>query len=112
MHHFTVTTLFPDTVALVPRAPKDWRAQEFLQTGPNAWSETGALTAKIQFDKAKDIPGPLTFGVALTHKLENSEQRVAVVGDGDFLSNTFLANGGNLELGNNLVNWAASDDAR
>ncbi len=110
VQHFTLTTLFPDTVALVARAPKDWRAQEFLQTGPSAWSETGALTDKIQFDKAKDIPGPLTFGVALTHKLEKSEQRVAVIGDGDFLSNTFLGNGGNLELGNNLVNWAASDD--
>lgn len=110
VRQFTLTTLFPDTVALAPRAPKDWRAQEFLQTGPNAWSETGALTAKIEFTKDRDIPGPLTFGVALTHKLDDSEQRVAVIGDGDFLSNTFLANGGNLELGINLVNWAASDD--
>lgn len=111
VQHFTLTTLFPGTVALVPRAPKDWRTQDFLQTGPRAWSESGALTDKIKFDKDRDIPGPLTFGVALTHKLENSEQRVAVIGDGDFLSNAFLGNGGNLDLGFNLVNWAASDDS-
>jgi ABC-type uncharacterized transport system involved in gliding motility auxiliary subunit len=34
-----------------------------------------------------------------------------VVGDGDFLSNAFLGSGGNLELGFNMVNWLASDEA-
>ena len=34
-----------------------------------------------------------------------------MIGDGDFLSNSFLGNGGNLELGMNLVNWLGSDDA-
>jgi ABC-type uncharacterized transport system involved in gliding motility auxiliary subunit len=35
---------------------------------------------------------------------------VAIVGDGDFLSNAFLGNGGNLDLGLNLINWLSSDD--
>jgi ABC-type uncharacterized transport system involved in gliding motility auxiliary subunit len=112
VQNFTLTTLFPDAVALSQRAPKDWRAQELLRTGPSAWSETAALTDKIQFDKGQDIAGPLGFGITLTHKLEAGEQRVAVIGDGDFLSNTFLGNGGNLEFGMNLVNWAASDDGQ
>ena len=110
VQNFSLTTLFPDTVALSLQAPKDWRTQELLRTGPNAWSETGALTAKIQFDKGQDIAGPLSFGVALSHGLEAGEQRVVVIGDGDFLSNAFLGNGGNLELGINLVNWLAGDD--
>jgi len=110
VQQFNFTTLFPDTVAFSHQPPKDWRAQELLRTGPSAWSETGALGAKIQFDPGQDIAGPLTFGVALSHELESGEQRVVVIGDGDFLSNAFLGNGGNLEFGINLVNWLASDD--
>ena len=34
-----------------------------------------------------------------------------VVGNGNFLSNTFLGNGGNLDLGVNIVNWLAGDDS-
>ena len=38
------------------------------------------------------------------------EQRVAIVGDADFLSNRYLGNGSNLDIGVNLLNWLASDD--
>ena len=38
------------------------------------------------------------------------QQRVVVVGNGSFLSNTFIGNGGNRELGLNIVNWLAGDD--
>src|SRR5690349_6750669 len=36
---------------------------------------------------------------------------VAVIGDGDFLSNSFLGNGGNREFGQRLFNWLLADDA-
>jgi ABC-type uncharacterized transport system involved in gliding motility auxiliary subunit len=38
-------------------------------------------------------------------------QRVVVIGDGDFLSNTYLGNAGNLGLGLNIVQWLSHDDA-
>ncbi len=38
------------------------------------------------------------------------EQRVVVVGDGDFLSNAFLQYGGNVDLGVKIMNWLAEDD--
>jgi ABC-type uncharacterized transport system involved in gliding motility auxiliary subunit len=38
-------------------------------------------------------------------------QRVAVIGDADFISNAYLGNGANLDLGNRLVNWLSHDDA-
>ena len=41
---------------------------------------------------------------------DGGEQRVAVIGDGDFLSNAYLGNGGNLTLGMNLINWLSHDD--
>jgi ABC-type uncharacterized transport system involved in gliding motility auxiliary subunit len=39
------------------------------------------------------------------------EQRIVVIGDGDFLSNAFLGNGGNLDLGVNIVQWLSRSDA-
>ena len=108
---FALTTLFPETAALAVQAPKGWEQQTILDTEPTAWSETGPLTGRIQFNAGEDIRGPLNLAVALTRKQENREQRVVLFGDGDFLSNAFIGNGGNLELGMNLVNWLGSDDA-
>ncbi len=36
-------------------------------------------------------------------------QRVVVAGDGDFLSNTYLQNGGNIELGLRMVDWLSTN---
>jgi ABC-type uncharacterized transport system involved in gliding motility auxiliary subunit len=41
----------------------------------------------------------------------SQQQRVIVVGDGDFLSNAYLGNGGNLDLGLNMVHWLSNDDS-
>ena len=32
------------------------------------------------------------------------------MGDGDFLTNTYLGNSGNNELGTRIINWLSSDD--
>ncbi|MGD8309889.1 MAG: ABC transporter, partial [Chromatiales bacterium] len=41
---------------------------------------------------------------------DETAQRALVLGDGDFLSNAFLGNVGNLDLGLNLVRWVAGED--
>jgi ABC-type uncharacterized transport system involved in gliding motility auxiliary subunit len=38
------------------------------------------------------------------------QQRVVVLGDGDFLSNQYLGNAGNLDLGTRIVDWLAGDE--
>jgi ABC-type uncharacterized transport system involved in gliding motility auxiliary subunit len=35
---------------------------------------------------------------------------VVVAGSGHFLANEYLGNGGNLDLGINMLNWLAGDD--
>ena len=35
---------------------------------------------------------------------------MVVIGSGSFLANSFIGNGGNLDLGLNLVNWLTRDD--
>jgi ABC-type uncharacterized transport system involved in gliding motility auxiliary subunit len=112
VRNFADMTLFPHAVALQLNAPKGWHGAILLDTHPSAWAETGALNGKIEFDKGKDIRGPLNLGVGLTRpREENREQRVVVLGDGDFLSNRFLGNAGNLDFGMSLVNWLSQNDA-
>jgi ABC-type uncharacterized transport system involved in gliding motility auxiliary subunit len=41
---------------------------------------------------------------------ESVQQRIIIVGDGDFLSNTFLHYSGNLDLGLKMVNWLVRDE--
>ncbi|HEX9627524.1 MAG TPA: GldG family protein [Acidiferrobacterales bacterium] len=108
---FGLTALFPEAAALSHTERKGWRAEVLLDTPPSAWAESGTRQDASRYDAGQDRPGPLTLALALTREIEEREQRVVVVGDGDFLSNSFLGNGGNLDLGMNLVNWASRDDS-
>lgn len=108
--NFSDVTVFPHAAGISVRTLEGWNTSVLLDTRPSAWSETGPLDGNIAYDKGKDIPGPLTLGVALTRERDSREQRVAVVGDGDFLSNSIIANGGNLDLGMSLANWLSQDD--
>jgi len=112
--NFPFLTVFPLAAGLTTEAPEDWEAEPLLQTVEAAWSETGELNGNVVFDEGKDIRGPLDIGVALTHERgdgkEKRQQRIVVIGDGDFLSNTFLGNSGNLDLGLRLVTWLTGDD--
>jgi ABC-type uncharacterized transport system involved in gliding motility auxiliary subunit len=111
VQNLNIVTLFPDAAALKANAPKGWHSDVLLDVGPQAWVETGPLNGNVQFDKGKDEKGPLNLAVTFSREQEKRQQRIAVVGDGDFLSNAFVGNGGNLDLGNNLINWVVADDA-
>jgi len=115
---FHLNTVFPLAVGLSGNAPQGWRRQVLLQTSGNSWEETGSLTSgQVSFSKKEDIPGPITIGVNLTHDLEKKDgdkqarqQRVIIIGNGEFLSNEYLGNWGNLDLGVNMVNWLSADE--
>lgn len=116
---FQLTTLFPQVAALAQVSRNDWAVQGFLQSGPQSWTEfqpiDNATSSTIRFDPdAGELKGPLDFGLALSRlspSPEKSQQRVVVIGDGDFLSNTFLGNGGNRALGERVFDWLLGDDA-
>ena len=44
------------------------------------------------------------------NELLKREQRIVVLGDGDFLSNAYFSNNGNSELGLRIINWLSNDD--
>jgi ABC-type uncharacterized transport system involved in gliding motility auxiliary subunit len=115
-------TVFPEVAALALRDNSAWTQLPLLTTLPRSWTELGEIAGEISFDADTDEhAGPLDIGVVLTRKRpagedleamdEPAEQRVVVIGDGDFLSNTYLGNGGNLGLGLNMVHWLSHDDA-
>ena len=64
----------------------------------------------MNFVKGEDKAGPINIGIALKRKYGEKGQRVVVVGNASFLSNTFITSGGNLDLGINIINWLAGDD--
>ena len=113
-----LTTLFPQVSALAQVARTQWGVQAFLRSSPQSWTEFKPIdntkTSDIQFDAAAgELKGPLDFGFALSRlspSPDKSEQRAVVIGDGDFLSNTFLGNGGNRALGERVFDWLLGDD--
>jgi ABC-type uncharacterized transport system involved in gliding motility auxiliary subunit len=109
--NFTLNTVFPFARQIGANEGRDWRVTRLIDVAPRGWVEMGKLDDKIGFDKGRDIPGPVTIALALERTVGDHAQRVVVVGNGNFLANQFLGNGGNLDLGVNMVNWLAGDDA-
>lgn len=109
---FKLLTLFPQAAALAPPpADTDWQATPLLRTLERSWNETGSLSGEIERNPlAGEEPGPLVIGYALTRQRPAGEQRVLIIGDGDFLANSYLRNAGNLDLGLALVRWLTGDD--
>lgn len=107
---FTLNTVFPFARQIGVNEGRDWRVTRLIEVAPRGWVEMGKLDDKVSFDKSRDIPGPVTIALALDRVVNDRPQRVVVVGNGSFLANQFLGNGGNLDLGMNMVNWLAGDD--
>ena len=132
VQNFSEQTIFVDAAAIAlaesddsrpaGRAAADrWHRQVLFDTRAEAWAETGPTRGRVAFDKGRDTAGPLNLAVALTRDVQPAgdnaannarrQQRVIIVGDGDFLANQYLANAGNLEMGLSLINWLSRDDA-
>ena len=110
-------TVFPEAVALEVNDTGNRDSLPLLLTLERSWTELGKLEGDISFDPGTDErAGPLNIGVVLMRtkttggEQDASEQRVIVIGDGDFLSNTYLGNAGNMDLGLNVTHWLSHDE--
>lgn len=112
--NFMLRTLFPEArmIDATDSFEYGWKVSRLVEVAPNGWLETGKVDAntKVTFDSKTDIPGPINIAVALEREYGKKGQRVVVIGNGNFLANTFVGNGGNLDFGINVVNWLAGDD--
>jgi len=119
---FNLTTFFPTTASVQIEEQEDnqalWIKSSLLVSGDHTWLETGMLEGEVEYNEDSDTLGPLEIGISLERSLDNAseedsasiQQRVIVIGDGDFLSNAYVGNSGNLDLGVRLINWLSSDD--
>lgn len=82
----------------------------------NSWAETNRAL-DIQFDPNTDTPGPVPFSYVVIEEKNNSQHsdklsdtRLIVFTDADFLSNVYIDQYSNAQMGLNLVNWLAELD--
>ncbi len=105
--NFDLITVFPYARSLGMEEDPQWQRNILVEGANNGWVSS---SRSPEFDKQRDIPGPVTLALALQREVAEREQRIVVVGSGSFLSNAYSGNGGNLDLGVNIVNWLSNDE--
>ncbi|TAN73725.1 MAG: ABC transporter [Gallionella sp.] len=108
--NFNLITAFPSARPLAWNENPDWQRSVLVEAAARGWVSRNTPNGKPRFDKQHDTPGPAIIAVALQRHINDREQRIVVVGNGAFLSNSFAGNGGNVDLGINMVNWLAGEE--
>ena len=107
----SITSVFPYARRIAANEGTKWHFQPLVEAAQSGWLETGGINDKVAFDRNHDIRGPIVVAAALERDLGSRKQRVVIAGTGQFLSNQDVGLLGNLDLGVNMVNWLAGDEA-
>ena len=107
---FRYNTMFPNARQIGLSESEEWRVSPLIEVAQRGWVEVDKLDDKPTFNSARDFPGPVNIAAAFQRTAGDKQQRVVVVGNAAFLSNTYLGNAGNLQLGIAVVNWLAAED--
>ncbi len=107
----SITSVFPYARRIAANEGTKWHFQPLVEAAQGGWLETGGINDKVAFDRNRDMHGPIVIAAALERDLGSRKQRVVVAGTGHFLSNQYVGLLGNLDLGVNMVNWLAGDEA-
>ncbi len=78
----------------------------------NSWAETNRML-KVKFDEGVDKPGPIPIAYVIAEpkcKGKKSTTRIVVFTDADFLSNAFVSDYSNAEMGLNVIKWLSETD--
>lgn len=105
--------LLPGALAFETQVAPGWILAGYLSSSAESWNETGILTGPLTRDEViGERAGPLPVVLALTRTLPETEreQRVLIVGDGDFLSNAHFGRQGNRALALTLVRRLSDDE--
>ena len=103
-----VPALLPGSIAFATESAPGWMLDTYLATGARSWNEIGRLDGLIDRDEIiGEQAGPLPVLLALSRPVpeDGREQRVLVVGDGDFASNAQIGAYGNRALALALLDW-------
>jgi ABC-type uncharacterized transport system involved in gliding motility auxiliary subunit len=132
---FSVLTIFPvaRSIGIADGTAQGANAVRLAFTQPGTWGETDRERLEggaASMDKEKDNIGPLTVAAAVEVELRSEKDAplgahagadadahdhtdekgaMVVVGDSDFIANSYIGVGGNLDLFMNMANWLAGD---
>jgi len=112
-HNFSLITVFPFARSIGGEESSAWERHTLVEAAPRGWVSRTPFKpgSKPRFDKSRDIPGPVDVAIALQRNVNDKEQRIVIAGGASFLANAYSGNGGNIDLGINMVNWLADEDA-
>lgn len=115
MQYFTLFT----TASAIHRKSIDenWLYSELLISSDSSWSESDNFILGVEFNKEKDLAGPLSIGIAQQRQItsntknntQNINQKIVIIGDTDFLANNNLVHGANLDFIIKSFNWLTED---
>jgi ABC-type uncharacterized transport system involved in gliding motility auxiliary subunit len=94
--------------AVVEPPAQGWDVQPLLQTTAQQSLVEGFQPGQA-IEHGDGLAGA-TLGITLSRRRDDRVQRIAIVGDGDFLSNSYIGNGANLPFGLNLVDWLTASE--
>lgn len=116
-NNFNLITAFPSARPLIPieqpaasSGNDPWQHHALVEVAPRGWISRNKTASRPRFDKKNDTPGPAIIALALQRRINDRDQRVVVVGNGAFLANSYAGNGGNVDLGVNIVNWLSGEE--
>ncbi len=111
-------TLFPGASAFEVLEQGNWQQVLSLETGPKSWNETSEIKGELSPDPVLfEQKGPLQVAAFWEKQLAEKEsgsparQKLAIIGDSDFLRNASLGRGDNLSLTLNLFFWLTDNAA-
>ena len=81
-------------------------------SGDKSWGETNRNLI-VKYDDILDRPGPVPIAFVVwepKQNNDNSDTRLAVFTDADFLSNAFIDQYSNAEMSLNAINWLSERD--
>lgn len=104
----------PRSISRLQQRRATLKSAPIVQTASTekSWAETDRAL-NVRYDEGVDIPGPVPFSSVIWEGKEPGEEsdtRIIVFTDADFLSNAYLNRYSNAQMGANVVNWLSELD--
>ena len=104
-------TIFNVARSIAAEVPEGVTAVNLITTSDLAWGETNfermISSGEVAPDEGEDAIGSLTVGLSAQNTASGA--RLVLFGDTDFLTTSFIQQGGNSFLFENAANWLAND---
>jgi ABC-type uncharacterized transport system involved in gliding motility auxiliary subunit len=107
-----VMVFFPlaRTVSIADKSKTDPQIVELLKTSPQSFTVPNLKQGQNELTFNPKTAGPLSLGVAASHKAGGGEARLVVIGNSAFAANPYVGLQKNGDLFYNTIDWLAQDE--